>query len=874
MFTSAATAQIAAPLSPKGEKEIATEIENWNDRLQGAIRDNSKPKQFAILDYIGSLLAKRGDYPAAIQHYMEAVELAHAEGYKVGEADVLNDLSFIHDALGHPVEAIRCQIQALAILDAVQNRKDDEPDRQNFDAIPPEWRKLFIADNTEIILQRGNNSTNLAADYLKLGNRSLGQKFLQESLDCYRKVEDKRGEAYTLEILGSCQQEQGHVQEALALLDQALPLSKEVDDANLTGSVLHNIASIHRLAGRLDVALPIYQEALKWQEKAEDPSETVLTLAALGRIYTAKDNYQEAEALLEKSLAISQTQKYQRGETSALAALSTLAEKRGQLEKALEYQRAALTVLETQRTALGAFSDLKMSFLEANLPHYHRYIALLLKAGRQQEAFDWLEKTKARALLDMQLRGNIDPNVGLTTDERLQDNILRQKAADLNRELVAQYLEGQPDVQKIIVLKEQIVASQNDLAQWQNQRLSEQNSNPAKWNAQTITLSNLAERLPEETALLNYVILNPSPDEKAAGQTGETLLFCVTKKDGQPFLQVYSIKVPLDEIEDRITELRFALEHPNELFRLKSRQLYQILVAPAAAQITGLKRLVICPDGALWNFPFAALTVPQSDVEPQHFMLEDYELCSAFSATMAFREKKSTEKPQSTLPRTLLVVADPDFGTGSRLNPSAVTRSAVENAEHVIPALPGTRREAEALQREFPQAVILSGGKAQESEVARVARDFRVLHFATHSFYVDAAPWQSSIVLASPPKGADWDGFLTAREILDLSLKTDLVVLSACETGRGEQHGGEGLIGLTWAFTAAGAKNQIVSLWKVDDSATATLMKKFYEQLHVTNPASALRRAELSLISSNQYSHPYYWAPFIFMGPNYEAGAW
>ncbi len=120
-------------------------------------------------------------------------------------------------------------------------------------------------------------------------------------------------------------------------------------------------------------------------------------------------------------------------------------------------------------------------------------------------------------------------------------------------------------------------------------------------------------------------------------------------------------------------------------------------------------------------------------------------------------------------------------------------------------------------------------------------------------------------MLAEPAPGSSEDGDLEAREILDLKLHADLVTLSACETGRGKVRPGEGLLGLAWAFTAAGARTVVVSQWKVSDETTPVLMKSFYQGLrNGLGKAAALRAAERNL--REQSPHPYYWAPFVVMG--------
>ena len=198
-----------------------------------------------------------------------------------------------------------------------------------------------------------------------------------------------------------------------------------------------------------------------------------------------------------------------------------------------------------------------------------------------------------------------------------------------------------------------------------------------------------------------------------------------------------------------------------------------------------------------------------------------------------------------------------------------------------IVALPGTQREADALKRLFPSATLLRGKAAQESTAKQVAHQFRYLHFATHGFFNDASPLLSSLVLVAPISpgsslatpnngGNTEDGFLTAREIFDLDLSAEMVVLSACNTARGVQRTGDGVIGLTWALFVAGCPTQVVSQWSVDDASTATLMTNFYGNLvsKKLGKGAALRQASQALMNDPKHQHPYYWAPFVLCPPS------
>jgi CHAT domain-containing protein len=178
-------------------------------------------------------------------------------------------------------------------------------------------------------------------------------------------------------------------------------------------------------------------------------------------------------------------------------------------------------------------------------------------------------------------------------------------------------------------------------------------------------------------------------------------------------------------------------------------------------------------------------------------------------------------------------------------------------------ALPASLREVSALAKLYGIRPYLRD-EAKESRAKTEGRKTRILHFATHALFEPSHGMYSGIVLAEE-EGED--GFLEAREIVDLDLQADLAVLSACETARGEIHRGEGLIGLSWAFFVAGCASTVVSQWKVLDESTAELMATFYRNLKAgKNKAEALRQAQLHLLRNRRYSHPFFWSPFILIG--------
>jgi CHAT domain-containing protein len=308
--------------------------------------------------------------------------------------------------------------------------------------------------------------------------------------------------------------------------------------------------------------------------------------------------------------------------------------------------------------------------------------------------------------------------------------------------------------------------------------------------------------------------------------------------------------------------------------RSSAHELYNLLLKPAERQLAGKNALVILPDGPLWNLPFQALE------HGGHYLLEKYAIAYAPSLTvlhetMSLHAKKRREQTAERA-STLLAMADPVLNAENLAGVSRVLRG-----EKLEP-LPEARHEVRVLKQFYgaPQSEIYTGADAREDRFKSEAGKFHILHLATHGVLDDASPLYSNIVL-SPGESGQEDGLLEAREIMQMDLKADLVVLSACETARGRISAGEGVIGLSWAFFVAGTSTTVVSQWKVESASTADLMLAFHRNL-MTAPktasknggdafstARALQRAEVGLLHSQKYAHPFYWAGFIVVGdPN------
>jgi CHAT domain-containing protein len=365
----------------------------------------------------------------------------------------------------------------------------------------------------------------------------------------------------------------------------------------------------------------------------------------------------------------------------------------------------------------------------------------------------------------------------------------------------------------------------------------------------------------------------------------------------------------------------------DEDFQKHAQALSKILLAPAARHITSAKRIVIIPDGALHYVPFAAL--PQLDwsaygpatasnlhgPSTSRPLLADYEitLIPSVSFLVAFRDRvegvpgpskniaiianpvfeKNDErllsKQSGSLARIGLsqqgpassgaATEEPDMKKMLRETDRRRTEKAIsqllrdtESESGTLPRLFSTQREAleiQSLAGLGNSLVAINFDANRKILTSGTLKDYRFIHFATHGFFDSLHPELSGIVLSLfDEQGRPQNGFIQISDLYNLNLSAELVVLSACQTGLGKQVKGEGVMGLTRAFMAAGAHRVVASLWKVDDDATSELMARFYRHLlkEKATPSAALRAAQLEISVKPKWRQPFYWAGFFITG--------
>lgn len=303
-----------------------------------------------------------------------------------------------------------------------------------------------------------------------------------------------------------------------------------------------------------------------------------------------------------------------------------------------------------------------------------------------------------------------------------------------------------------------------------------------------------------------------------------------------------------------------------ERVRRAASRAYTALLAPALARpresrgLPGIKRLIIVADGLVFYAPFEAFVIDASGT----YLAEQFDLVRAASVSVLTATRK--RRASATLSR-FVGFGDPRV-TGAR-QPEAELVRALEREGFSFAPLPASRREIEAAATALQSGdtrLYTGAAFTAAAVLAELQRPNRIVHFATHAILDERVPDRSGILLTTAA-GESAPAILRARDLAGLSIPVDLVTLSACQTGLGQIVAGEGVLGLAWAFTRAGASSLIVTLWNVSDASSAATMIAFYRALAAgQSKSAALRSARLAILDNPALRHPYFWAGHVLIG--------
>lgn len=788
---------------------------------------------FAILNNIGMLQAERGDYESAIAAFQQSLSFSQAASDKREMAKVLTNISNTYSTLGNNAKAMQYLNQSIELSKSAGDKT-----------------RHAIALNT------------MAKIHLLQGEDRLAEECFRQSLALREGVEDQTGLSDTLGNLGIVEARKGRYEEALSYYKRSLTLRQKNQDKAGTARVLSNIGDLYKRQELYPQALDYYDKSLALREDLGVPEGVSAVLTNKASLFARQKNYPQAVALIERAISISNQNgnrqssnrellRYQYQTAGEIYALS------GKPAEARLAFEQSISIIEELRLQVAGGEQQQEQFFENKLAPYLGVIQILLDANKPQEALVYAERAKARVLLDVLQSGRVKIAKAMTATEQEQERRLNDELAWLNTQLYKQMLRKNADPAQFAEINARLQKTRSDYESFRaalysaHPELQVQQGQTPGFDLQRTT----SALLHPQTALLEFIAM----EEK-------TFLFVATiaAKDHSPQLSVYQIPISRSRLGEEVEKFRQQLANHDLTFGAAASNLHNLLIKPALGQLQGKTNLIIVRDAGLWELPFQAL---RNDAG--RFLIEDFAVSYAPSLTALVEMTRLKQSRQNQPEQTsLLAFGNPKFG---------VSNSAADGKRGttVLTPLPSSQAEVTQLAALYgaERSKIYFGAEAGEERLKAEAGRASVLHLATHAILNDASPMYSQIVLAQPDEKSSEDGLLEAWEVMKLDLRANLVVLSACETGRGRASAGEGLIGLTWAFFVAGAPSTVVSQWKVDAESTSELMQEFHRRLRAKQTsgfalltADALRDAELKLLRNPKYRHPFYWASFSLIG--------
>lgn len=864
---------------------------------------------------LGSLYSDMEDYPKAFEYYKKALDIRErvlGEKHR-NTADSHSSLGFLYHTSGDYLKAVEHNLKVLAIMEMIYGQDHFEivdsyiKLGMNYQlmgefpkAIESTQKALSITEKIygKEHIEATNSYIMLGATYQIMGDFPKALDYFLKALDIKEKVLGKGHPELALNYtsLASIYQFTEEYPRALDYSKKSL----EIIERNY-GEKHSNTASNYASIGSIYQALEDYPKALKYYQKAllireqilgKDNPLTAASYVNLGAVYKDMREYPKALEFYQKAVAITEQVL---GKDNHLTGvnyylLGFLYQTMEDYLRAHHYAKLSFDIFLKNRDK--NFSILDSNQKEKYLKTKSGYISLLLKSSSSYLfQLDQEKKTsKSQQLLQSDLNAWINYKGSIFDSENsiamlysnTDDTKLKSKIDDLvsSKRVLAKLYQSLPKSEEREAWQKKIKLTEQKISRLTNEIASKATSFKEQQGLRSISYKDITAQLKDDELYIDY-----------AKAGSHYYLFSIDNKEQITFVQIdekstFDIDWLVKEFRAGISIILNDKNVTNEKLKtlastskeILSRLFELLLKKPLENQLKSKPKLIISPDGALRLLPFEALF----DQKNQKYFIEEKEIRYIPSGKELVRLYKYSK--DKAVESSSVIFANPSFNTEiASVSKEEIAITPNTNRSGIIKSLymmrfaplPGTKAEAIAIEGILDKENILNyqDDKATESNLMKI-KEPRLLHIATHGFFINDPSMpnpmlKSGIALAgannSAIKGKS-DGIVTALKLSGLNLKgTDLVVLSACETGVVDINETESVSGLSKAFILAGAKDIVVSLWTVNDQATKELMISFYQEMKQTpSYAKALKAAKLKMIEND--IHPFYWAAFVVNG--------
>ncbi len=860
------------------------------------IGDRAAQARFSLS--VGIIQAALREHESAILSYLDSLAIYREAGNKESEAIALRNIGLSQESLENYEQALDYYQQSLTVektLDSADSKARILEDvghayreLEKYSEAIDYYQQSLVVTRSLADFQRAERLYRYTGfTYNILGDYEKATEFYQQSLDFSQRMSDTASESHVLLLLGVSYGNWGKYDESLRYYRESAALKDKVGKRKLLYSVnntLKQVREAYQTKADIDTIISAYENALFLHNSAEvdikeeEDSYFIDNLENItNRLFQLNWNKEDFSRALHY---LDQISTLREEETSEL--LYSF----GQVETLLRLDQA-VSAAQTNAAITAHLNKLPTNDTAAEL-------SLLNVLRRKGRVLDGLVMHSARDFSHAEAEDR--ETLAEIREINTQLANLHFEAAANDRSPGAYAREKQALESRLTSLNVSLARVEDNSAQAQ-----------AVAQMKVSSIDTVRRLIPTNAALIELVAYQPyTLDGFLSGdQLPARYAAYVLTQTGQIQAVDLGEKAPID---GKISQYRQALRTRSARVGDISRELDSMLIAPIRPLLGDKTHLLISPDGQLNVMPFDALVDEQG-----RYLIESYQTSYLTSGRDLLKLQTSTASSRSPV-----IIANPDY-TSTEESPGDIVTTQATNQRSAdvetlsFSPLPGTAEEASAIAPLLPNATIFTQRQATESQLKQLTAP-SILHIATHGFFLPDTSFsaagdansrsntgaslelidteleaalipndyeienpllRSGLALAgvnARSSGGDRtieDGILTALEASSLDLAgTQLVVLSACETGLGATSDGDGVYGLRRAFTIAGAESQLMSLWQVDDTGTSELMQLFYQNLieKKQGRSEALRNAQLELLNTGTYQHPYYWSSFIFSG--------
>jgi CHAT domain-containing protein len=808
-------------------------VKNYEASLP--LLDAAKATAMATTGYIqlGRAYNILGQPKNALDRLNTGLALAQKSGNQPLEYLALQNLGMVYNGHGRPNQAAPYLTQALALAQTSQNQPDiqrtlDELGIMSLNRGHYAQAIAYLEQSLALTISLNDRDaeqstlTNLGIAHYSVGDYQQAYNIDKRAYRLAVKLNDRRGQGQVLGSMGILYRATQDYDEALRHSKASLAIAQELDDLQEQKITWLDLGLLYDHMGQTTNAIAAYESSRQIAIKMADPITQGKIDGNLGNLYEREKDYTKAAKFMRSSLAIAQRNGDLREQGVGLSNLGTILNSAGKFAEAEPHLRASIAIWDQQRAELNQNSQYnvadrqKINLFERQEVSYYHLQRSLVGQNRAESALEVAEQARTRALVEIMAHKQTGTTVKLNEQANINIDRLKQIAQAQNATIVEYSI----------------------LRDWANQP-HRQTTTPKFANSDLL----IWVIQPNGKVTLRQVDLRGMGDQPQLELTQlvETSRWSIGARGRKPtqISRATTRSVPAVPIA-----------HPRQ-------KLHQILIAPIQdllPQNTD-QQVIFIPQDFLFTVPFYALQDAQG-----HDLIERHTIRMAPSIQVLGLTKttptSNRDRNQSLFSQSLIVG-----------NPQMPTIQADDGFSEVLAALPNAQIEAEQIAA-MTQTTALTGNRAKKSIVLAQMPQAKLIHFATHGLLDDFGGMgiPGAIALAPDGTGQPNDGLLTTDELTDESLKlqADLVVLSACNTGQGDIKG-DGVIGLSRSFLAAGVPSLVVSLWSVDDASTAMLITEFYRNLKTTpDRAVALRQAMLK--TRVKYPEARHWAAFSLVG--------